>query len=171
MRIVSNEGYANSFIVLINNAGIAKLDHDLSTARATWAEVMDVNVTSVRILSEMFLPLLQKADDPRVINISSARGSFDRVLNGKDPSNFAAPYSSSKACLNFLTLLVGREHPDVTYYAVSPGHCKTALNGFRGSKDPVDGGKPAAELALAEKGRFKAGFWECEESGMEEVGW
>jgi NAD(P)-dependent dehydrogenase (short-subunit alcohol dehydrogenase family) len=160
-----------NYLVLINNAGIAKLEGDLSTLRSTWSQILEVNVTSVRIISELFVPLLQKSDDPRIINISSARGSYDRLLTGRDPGVVTIPYSCSKACLNFMTLQIRRQHPDIMCYAVSPGHCATALNGYRGKKDPVDGGKAAAELAVAEKGKYQAGFWEWEENGMEEIPW
>ena len=70
-----------------------------------------------------------------------------------------------------MTVELANQNPDVTFYAVSPGHCRTAFNGFRGRKDPLEGGTCGAELALAETGRWKAGFWEWEENGMEEVGW
>ena len=70
-----------------------------------------------------------------------------------------------------MTVDMRNRNPDVTFYAVSPGHCRTAFNGFRGTKNPVDGGTAAAELALAGKGEYKSGFWESEGKGMEEVGW
>ena len=132
---------------------------------------MDVNVISVRIISELFLPLLRKSDDPRIVNISSLRGSFDRVTKGRNPPVASSAYSSSKAALKMMMLEMANKNSNVTFYAVSPGHCKTAFNGFRGTKDPVDGGTAAAELSLAERGKYKAGFWECEGSGMEEVAW
>ena len=70
-----------------------------------------------------------------------------------------------------VTVDMANKNPDVTFHAVNPGHCKTAFNGFRGVKDPLDGGTAAAELALAEKGKYKAGFWEDEGKGMQQVGW
>lgn len=143
----------------------------MSNFRSIWSQVMDVNVISVRIMSELFLPLLQKSEDAHIINISSVRGSFDRVTNGRNPPVSAAAYSTSKAALNMMTVEMANMSPDITFYAVPPGHCKPAFNGFRGMKDPVDGGFAAAELSLAEGGKYKAGFWQSEENGMEEVGW
>lgn len=66
---------------------------------------------------------------------------------------------------------MGKLEPGVQFYAVSPGHCKTALNRFVGKKDPLLGGKAAAELAVADDGVYKEGFWEDEGEGMVEVGW
>ncbi|KAK5170165.1 uncharacterized protein LTR77_004750 [Saxophila tyrrhenica] len=163
--------------VLINNAGIAlreraSLLSDPSALRAAWSTNLETNVTSIRVATACFLPLLRQSASPRVINVSSARGSFSRALATKETTHPSPPYSTSKAALNFLTLLLSRQHPDVAFYAVSPGHCKTALNGFIGKKDPVDGGKAAAELAVAEEGTYTTGtFWEDEGSGMVEVGW
>ena len=147
------------------------MEEEPSTYRTAWSRVLDANVTSVRILSEIFLPLLHRSQDPRILNISSLRGSFQRVTTARNPPTASIIYSASKAALNMMTLEMGKQHPDVTFYAVSPGHCRTAFNGFRGTKDPVDGGRAAVELALAEKGKYAAGFWESEGSGMEEVGW
>jgi NAD(P)-dependent dehydrogenase (short-subunit alcohol dehydrogenase family) len=157
--------------VLINNAGIALPEGEPQDYRAVWSEVFNVNVFSVRVISELFLPLLRKSDDPRIINISSARGSFDRVTTGSNPPMTNCPYSTSKAALNMVTVDMANKNPDVTFHAVNPGHCKTAFNGFRGVKDPLDGGTAAAEVALAEKGKYKAGFWEDEGKGMQQIGW
>lgn len=78
-----------------------------------------------------------------------------------------------------LTLEMGKAEPGVKFYAVSPGHCRTAFNGFRGKKEPLEGGRCAAELALAGKtdgdgegvGEYESGFWEFEGQEMREVGW
>lgn len=45
-----------------------------------------------------------------------------------------------------------RQSKGSRFHAASPGHCRTALNGFRGMKDPLDGAKVVVvELALVEK--------------------
>lgn len=62
-------------------------------------------------------------------------------------------------------------HPDIEFQVVSPGWCKTGFNGFRGPRDPLEGALSAVELALADKGQYKAGFWAWEKDGMEEVPW
>ena len=46
----------------------------------------------------------------------------------------------------------------VTYIAASIGHCKTAFNGFRGSKDPLDGARVIAKLALAQERKYDIGL-------------
>jgi NAD(P)-dependent dehydrogenase (short-subunit alcohol dehydrogenase family) len=106
-----------------------------------------------------------------VINISSARASIHNITTGNLPPTACAPYSVSKVALNALTLELGKSHPDVKFYAANPGHCKTAFNGFKGKKDPVEGAGVVVELALAAKGRYAPGFWECEGSEMREMKW
>ena len=59
----------------------------------------------------------------------------------------SCPYSTSKAALNMLTVVMANENPDVAFHAVNPGYCKTAFNGLRSIKIAVDGGTTAAELA------------------------
>lgn len=162
-------------LVLVNNAGTAQpLDpaSSLSALRSSWTQTLSTNLTSTHILTSALLPLLHLSPYPRVINISSARGSFARILSGRDPPVANLPYSCSKSCLNFLTVQMARAHEDVAFYAVSPGHCSTRFNGFRGRKDPMEGGRAAAELALAKEGLYPSGsFWEDEGEGMVEVGW
>lgn len=133
--------------------------------------MLDTNVTSIRLLTHAFLPLLHHSPAPRVINISSARGSFARASLPSAPPTASIPYSVSKAALNMLTLEMGKAEPGVVFYAVSPGHVRTAFNGFRGRKEPVEGGRCAAELAVAEEGTYETGFWEDEGEGMKVVRW
>jgi NAD(P)-dependent dehydrogenase (short-subunit alcohol dehydrogenase family) len=52
----------------------------------------------------------------------------------------------------------------VRFYAVSPGHLKTAFNGFRGKKGPVEGAEVVVRLVVDEEGCFEGGtFWEFDE--------
>lgn len=57
----------------------------------------------------------------------------------------------AKADLNMLTLQMQlaeerREDSRITYWAVSPGHCKTGFNGYRGKKDPLEGAESVVRL-------------------------
>ena len=70
----------------------------------------------------------------------------------------------SKTALNALTVEYAKVEPSVRFYAASPGHCKTAFNGYRGTKDPLDGARVVVELATAERGKYGNGFWELEGS-------
>lgn len=86
-------------------------------------------------------------------------------------------YCIAKAGLNMLTLQLqlaedSREDSHITYWAVSPGHCKTAFNGFRGKKDPLEGAESIVRLLETKKGEVQAGtFWEYENSSFQKVSW
>ncbi|KAI9716425.1 MAG: hypothetical protein M1812_005320 [Candelaria pacifica] len=146
--------------------------------RKTYAEVYNTNVTSISLLTSTFLPLMkQTSSDPRVINVSSARGSISLAgswpaFPGTEISAFA-PYMVSKAALNMLTMLFAKEEEGkVGFWACTPGLCKTQFSGWReGAKEPEEGARVIAELVEGERGRFECGFWEFEEGGMRMVPW
>ncbi len=53
------------------------------------------------------------------------------------------------------------------FYAVNPGFCKTAFNGYKGTKDPLGVARVAVELAMAERGTYGGGFWQMEGEDQE----
>jgi len=117
-----------------------------------------------------------------VINISSARGSLVRSTTGKLPPTAAVAYSVSKTALNALTIEAQKSEDArtveenggqrVQFYAVSPGHLKTAFNGYRGPKNPLDGAEVVVRLVIASKDQVDGGsFWEFEEGEMRKVPW
>lgn len=70
------------------------------------------------------------------------------------PAHFAPIYRASKAALNMSTLSFASllEPEGFTVCALDPGHNKTGLNGYTGTKEPWDGAKviPMAVEAKAE---------------------
>ncbi|KAF2725776.1 NAD(P)-binding protein [Polychaeton citri CBS 116435] len=170
-----------SLDVLINNAGIAASpSEDLSDYRAIYSPVFDTNVTAVGLVTSHFLPLLRKGsrgthsgrDEPRVINVSSGRASLNKLTTGDMAATVSVPYSVSKVALNVLTLEMAKAHPDVVFQLVNPGHCRTAFNGFKGARDPLEGAEVAVDLALAEDGQFEgAGFWEKVDGTVRKMAW
>lgn len=172
--------------VLVNNAAIAAVaapDASLSDLRAAYSGVLDTNVTSVAAVTAAFLPLLRRSPDPRVVNVSSGRASMHALTTGTMPATVSVPYSVSKLAVNVLTLEMSKQEEGVKegeggrilYQAVNPGHCRTALNGFSGKRDPLEGAKVVEELVCAERGRWEGGFWAWEgdeENGeMKKVRW
>lgn len=156
----------------MNNAAIGQNPQaDGSDFRDVYNSVFNSNITSVALLTTRCIPLLKLSDDPRVINISSARASVTLQTTGKLPPTASIPYSISKTALNILTLEMQKLHEKVAFYAASPGHCKTALNGFRGVKHPLDGAKVVVELATSGQGVYESGFWQFEGGVMSTVPW
>jgi len=165
--------------VLVNNAGCAAIPSTSGTAdwRETYARVFDTNVTSVAVTIQQFLPLLREAPTgAKVIQISSGRGSATRLASGLLPPTVSIPYAISKSALNMLSIELSRDpaNQHVEFSLASPGHCKTAFNGFRGKRDPLEGANVVVELVRAGKGRYRnAGFWETigDSPALVEIPW
>ena len=160
--------------VLINNAGYATIppdpERDAEGYRKAFQTVYNVNVTSVALCMALFLPLLRKSSDGRIINISSGRGSIGINAAGLLPPTTSVPYSISKTALNALTVEMSRygENKDVMFQTVSPGHCKTALNGFKGPRDPMEGANVVVECVIRSREKLdNAGFWETDGDSRE----
>ena len=153
--------------------------------RENFNATFNTNITSLYTVTLAFLPLLHLSTTPKVINISSGRASLTRSSDGKLPPTKVVSYSISKAAVNSLTIELqkvedalreedGRDGIEVgrgkvEFFAANPGHCKTAFNGFKGTKDPLDGAEVVVRL-VAGNGK-KGGFWEFEEGVLREVPW
>ena len=111
---------------LINNAGIAipgPLEH---LSEKQFEKQLDVNVKSIRRITNLFLPLLGaklNASKPpgRIINISSVSGLFNSPYNGA--------YSISKHALESMTDVYRRElrRYGIKVIAIEPGPIKTEI--------------------------------------------
>ncbi|WP_243062787.1 SDR family NAD(P)-dependent oxidoreductase [Humibacter sp. RRB41] len=114
--------------VLINNAGIALLGLNGPDA----LRVFDTNAVGIVRVTEAALPLLRRSENPVVVNISSALGSFWAVTNPERPASHVAAivYGASKAAVSMLTLQYARAIPEVKFNAVEPGYTATELGGI-----------------------------------------
>ncbi|WZH46918.1 uncharacterized protein QYS62_008045 [Fusarium acuminatum] len=166
--------------VLINNAGKVqgRVSDKLSDIRVASNSCYNNLITSNTVVIHAFSKLLRKSSWPRVIMVSSARGSMTRTTNKELPPVANIDYCVSKAGLNMLLLHLQitenhREGQDgITFWAVSPGHCKTAFNGYRGKKDPIEGAESVLRLLESEKGDIDGGtFWEYENGDFQQVPW
>jgi NAD(P)-dependent dehydrogenase (short-subunit alcohol dehydrogenase family) len=82
--------------VLANNAGIASPVRDPHDYTADdMAEVLLTNVAGYLRLIHAFLRLLEKGDNPRIVNVSSGLGSFsefyDSGVPGSSPARRCTP--------------------------------------------------------------------------------
>jgi NAD(P)-dependent dehydrogenase (short-subunit alcohol dehydrogenase family) len=90
-------------------------------------------------VTEAALPLLRKSENPVVVNVSSALGSFWANHEPSRPASKvpAIVYGASKAAVSMLTVQYARAVPDVKFNAVEPGYTATELGGV-----PNSGGRP-----------------------------
>jgi NAD(P)-dependent dehydrogenase (short-subunit alcohol dehydrogenase family) len=141
--------------LLVNNAGIVVAGDDGGQADAeTFARTYATNVAGVMTVTRAMLPLLRKASEARVVNLSSELGSL--ALQSDPDSEFAGvrlyAYNSSKAALNMVTVMLANDlrQDGITVAAVSPGFCATDMNGHQGYRTPEQGAADAVRVATTD---------------------
>ncbi len=142
--------------VLINNAGTP--GHGTTPAEATAEEihaVFDTNVYGPIRVTHAFLPLLQAAEHPRVVMVSSGGGSFAVVTDPEQPFSriHELGYSSSKAALNMVTVRYAQALPNIKFNVATPGEtanrkfAATDMNNHTGQLTVTEGTDSILALA------------------------
>jgi NAD(P)-dependent dehydrogenase (short-subunit alcohol dehydrogenase family) len=153
--------------VLVNNAGISTAA-DVSGPEAL--KVFDTNVIGLVRVTQAALPLLERSDNPVVVNVSSALGSFWAVTN-PERRQFHFPsvmYGSSKAAVSMLTVQYAKALPAIKFNAVEPGFTATDLTPFSAAGQPVERG---AEVIVRMATIGKDGPTGTFQEGESELGW
>jgi 3-oxoacyl-[acyl-carrier protein] reductase len=106
--------------VLINNAGIASMNHVLLTPMATISKIMDTNVIGTFLFCREAAKLMQ-AKGGRIVNFATVATPLN--LEGE------SIYAASKAAVESLTRILARELAPfrITVNAVGPTPVKTDL--------------------------------------------
>jgi 3-oxoacyl-[acyl-carrier protein] reductase len=107
--------------VLINNAGVASMNHALLTPLETTRKVLDTNFIGTFLFSREAARLMQKQKFGRIINFSTV--AVPLKLEGE------AIYASSKAAVEELTHILARELAEmgITVNAIGPTPIETDL--------------------------------------------
>jgi NAD(P)-dependent dehydrogenase (short-subunit alcohol dehydrogenase family) len=122
--------------ILVNNAGIfiddgvPALALDLERLSAT----LETNLYGPLRLCQAFIPMMERQNYGRIVNVSSEMGQFENMGRG------SAAYRLSKTALNALTVILAKEarSRNIKINAACPGWVRTDMGG------------PNAELSLAE---------------------
>lgn len=106
---------------LINNAGIASMNHALTTPVSTVRNILETNVTSLFLFSREAAKLMMKERFGRIVNLTSV--AVPLRLEGE------AAYAASKSAVETLTRVLAREFGSfgITVNAVGPGPIDTSL--------------------------------------------
>jgi NAD(P)-dependent dehydrogenase (short-subunit alcohol dehydrogenase family) len=137
--------------VLVNNAGISGGMIPVSAVTpAVLEEVLATNVVGILRVTQAFLPLLSKSDNPVIVNVSSGMGSFAITTDPERvESTFVnVTYSPSKAAVNMLTSQYSRALPGMRVNAVDPGYTATDFNNHGGHKTVEQGAEAIVQMAL-----------------------
>lgn len=117
--------------VLINNAGIISGDERRLFSlgeihKEDFSKVFLVNSISPLLMSEKFLPLLERGYNSKIINISSLNGCIAKRTQGGKYS-----YCASKAALNMITKILSNDLQEkgIMVLAIHPGWVKTDMGG------------------------------------------
>jgi len=158
--------------VLINNAGI--MDYTPKGASTMSPDdlnnVLTTNVTAVHLVTQAFLPLLEKGNLKKIVNITSTLGSIS--LAGEFLSSPAPAYKISKAALNMLTVQYASQQAEhgFTIFCISPGWLKTDLGGVDYADLEVSVGATAVlEKVFAAKKEDNGTFMNIHVKGYENV--
>jgi NAD(P)-dependent dehydrogenase (short-subunit alcohol dehydrogenase family) len=136
--------------VLINNAGITGGRKPPADIRGEdMRQVFETNVFGIVRVTHAFLPLLERSQNPVIVNVSSGMGSLAVTT---DPSRLestiiALAYPSSKTAVNMLSTQYAKALPHIRINAVDPGYTATDLNGHRGTKTVEQGAEVIVAMA------------------------
>jgi NAD(P)-dependent dehydrogenase (short-subunit alcohol dehydrogenase family) len=131
--------------VLINNAGIL-LDDDkevLNCSSEIFEKTLRTNTLGALLVSQAFVPFLQKSDAPRIVNVSSGGGQLDGGADGWAPA-----YCISKTALNGVTVQLAAALPKFAINSVCPGWVRTDMGGSNATRSVAEGASGIVWLAV-----------------------
>ena len=150
-RVAKDFGHLD---ILVNNAGVNAepwgqkvSDSNLNLIRQTF----DVNFFGLIAVTLAFLPLVRKAPNGRIVNLTSILGSLAEHGDPKSPiyGMLTTGYNASKAAVNMFTVNLAHELKDTTIKvnAAHPGWVKTEMGGEGAQLEIPDGAKTSVALA------------------------
>lgn len=154
------EEHVGALDVLVNNAAIVggttpPAETGVEDLRAAY----ETNVFGPVRVTRAFLPLLRRADRPRLVMVSSSLGSLTEMTTGRWGNHPYLAYPSTKAALNMISVGYAQSLPDVLVSVVNPGYTATDLNDHQGTQTVEEGTDAIVAAALdteGPSGRFLA---------------
>jgi NAD(P)-dependent dehydrogenase (short-subunit alcohol dehydrogenase family) len=146
---------ADHLDVLVNNAGIAQDDDKdvLNITPDTFETTLRTNSLGPLLVAQVFVPLLKKSDQPRIVNVSSGSG---QLADGAD--GWAPAYCISKTALNGVTSQLAAALSKFAVNSVCPGWVRTDMGGRNATRSVAEGASGivwlAAEAPQSLTGKF-----------------
>ena len=143
--------------ILVNNAGILPEATDGDQADGPldlrmFRDTFETNVFGAVSVTQACLPLLEKSDGGRIVNVSSRMGS---LTDQADPASpwYALPvpaYRATKAALNSITIGLSKSLVDtkIKVNAICPGWVQTDLGGPQNRADAPLTADEAARIVV-----------------------
>jgi NAD(P)-dependent dehydrogenase (short-subunit alcohol dehydrogenase family) len=143
--------------ILINNAAVY-LDRNTpatETALDIIRETFEINFYGPLALCQMFIPLMQKHNYGRIVNVSSGMGALSEMGSG------SIAYRTSKTALNAMTQILANETAgkDILINTMCPGWVRTDMGGSNAPRTVEQGAKTAVWLASLPAGGSSGKFF------------
>jgi NAD(P)-dependent dehydrogenase (short-subunit alcohol dehydrogenase family) len=141
---------AGGLDVLVNNAGISGGRKPISEITpADVRRVLETNVVGIVRVTQAFVPLLERSDNPVIVNVSSGMGSLAVTTDPErlESTIVSLGYPTSKAAVNMLTTQYAKALPEMRVNAVDPGYTGTDFNEHRGTQTVQEGAEAIVAMA------------------------
>lgn len=143
--------------VLVNNAGILDPHGSrvMTTSLQTLREVLATNLEGPFFMVRGVVPLMQRGQYGRIVNLSSGLGQLAEMGAG------APAYRISKTALNALTRTLAAElaGTNILVNAMCPGWVRTDMGGSHALRSVEEGAETAIWLAALPDGGPTGGFF------------
>ena len=151
------KGKINRLDVLVNNAGIYPDNgfNILTIDRQLLTKTLNINTFGGIKTTQIFLPLLEKANEARIINYSSGYGQLAGLSSGV-PS-----YCLSKLAVNGATIMLADAlaSKNITVNAVDPGWVSSDMGGENAPRTVEQGADTAVWLATVDRVNDSGKLW------------
>jgi NAD(P)-dependent dehydrogenase (short-subunit alcohol dehydrogenase family) len=159
--------------ILVNNAGVSNeqlmgSNNSTSVSPEVLQQTFQVNLFAVVALTQKLLPLIRKAPQGRIVNLSSILASLTLHSMPDSPIDPAKAfaYNASKTALNAYTIHLAHElrATGIKVNSAHPGWVKTELGGSQAPMEVAGSGKTSIHLATLDGNGPSGGFFHAGEA-------
>jgi NAD(P)-dependent dehydrogenase (short-subunit alcohol dehydrogenase family) len=154
--------------ILVNNAGVNHeqlmgKNNSSTVSKEALHNTFQTNLFAVIEITQKLLPLISKAPEGRIVNLSSILASLTLHSMPNSPIDPAKAfaYNASKTALNVYTVHLAQELRDtnIKVNSAHPGWVKTELGGEHAPMEVADSYKTSLHLATLDKNGPSGGFF------------